>query len=139
MIRLPVHPMVVHFPIALFITALAVEVFSRIFKKEAWHQCAMLLFFAAVLLCPVAVASGLWEEEQLHMHHPLLERHEQLGLITMFGSWLACGVLGVIHKRRPQFLRNIFLLVLVLMSLLVIVTAYHGGRLVYEYGAGVDL
>lgn len=135
---IPLHPKVVHFPIALFITAFLFEILSLVSKKEALHKSALTIYMAATLLTPLVVATGLWEEKRLHLHHPLLERHELSGLLTMGISLISLPIIWFIKKRAALFFRTIFLMFLILITLSVTITAHLGGEMVYEYGIAVE-
>ncbi len=70
------HALVIHFPIALFITALGLDLMSLLFKKDSLHRAALQIYIVAVFLTPVVVRTGLWEEERLHLNHPVLSQHQ---------------------------------------------------------------
>ena len=134
---LHVHPMVVHFPVALFISALGMEICSLICKKDSLHRTAMHIYVLAAFLSPFAVWTGGWEEDRLHLHHPVLETHERFALLTMWASLLSLPVLWCISKRKPQAFRLVFIGLVCLAVTFVSLTAYNGGRMVYEYGIGM--
>ena len=52
MFELPphLHPMIVHFPIALFIIALGLDILSFVIKKETFHHSALTLYVIAALM-----------------------------------------------------------------------------------------
>ncbi len=135
---MPLHPKVVHFPIALFITALGFEILSVVFKKEPFHRTAWYLFVFASLMTVIVVRTGILEQARLHMNHPILSEHRTYALWTMWGALVALPCLMALKRFTPQIFRGIFLCVLILVSVGVSVTGHHGGRMVYEYGAGVS-
>ena len=137
-LQLHLHPMVVHFPIALFISALGLEILSLILRKENLHQTALHLYLMAAVLSPLVVLTGLREEDRLQFHHPVLEIHERFALLTMWGSLASLPILGLVKRKVPSRFRLIFVLFALLMVTIISITAYNGGRLVYEYGAGVE-
>ena len=51
----PVHPMLVHFPIALFTIVLFLEILSLTFKKEILHQSALTMYILAAFMSPLVV------------------------------------------------------------------------------------
>ncbi len=135
---IPLHPKVVHFPIALFVTALIFDVVSLILRKEKFHKTAVNIYIFAALLTPLVVKTGLWEEARLNLHHPLLEKHELFALLTMYSALISLPVLWFIKKKIPQYSRTVFLVILILVAVFVSLAAYNGGRMVYEYGVGTQ-
>jgi uncharacterized membrane protein len=140
MFELPphLHPMVVHFPIALFLTALGLDVFSFIFKKESLHRSALTLYVLATLLTPVVVRTGIWEAVKLGLKHPLLDQHRQYATWLMWFSLMSLPVLWLVKKEFSKYFRLIFIVTLIGASVLVSVAADKGGRMVYEYGVGIE-
>ncbi len=134
---IPLHPKLVHFPIALFLAALAFDVFSFIFRKEILHKTALHIYVLTSLITPLIVKTGFWEEARLHLNHPVLARHEMFALLTMWGALISLPILWFIKKKRPKYFRLTFLLFLISVAVCVFLAAHNGGRMVYEYGAGV--
>src|SRR3989338_1999942 len=132
------HPALVHFPVALFVSALLMEAASFLFKKEFFHRSAIHLYVLACILAPLAVWTGLEEAEQEHLKHPVVDLHRNLALATLWVSWVGALSLGVVYKRFLKYFRPIFIIFLSLTVALVTLAAYNGGRLVYEYGIGVE-
>ena len=62
------HPRVIHFPIALFIGAMGMEVLSLIFKKDNLHPTALHMYVLATVITPFVVLTGLQEAEHLHLN-----------------------------------------------------------------------
>ena len=138
MIEFPLHPMVVHFPIALFVTALGLELLSLIAKKESLHQSAVHIFIIASLLTPLVVRTGIEEAEELRLTHPVLDKHRLFALWCMWVSLAALPVLWFTKKEFGKYFKVIFLAFLIGVISLVSFTGYHGGRMVYEYGVGIE-
>ena len=132
------HPMFVHFPVALFISAFIFEVFSLLLKKEFLHTAALGMYFFAALSTPLTAYTGLWEAERLNLHHPVLDIHRTFALITMYVSFLSLFLIGSARSLPVKVYRTIFFICSLLMVVTVAITAYNGGRMVYEYGAGIN-
>lgn len=133
----PIHPKMVHFPVALFITALGLEIASIVLKREILHQNARLLYVIAALMTPLVVRTGLWEEERFHLNHPVLNWHRTFALWTMWVSLMSLPVLWFIKQRFQKFFRVLFVILLIGVAVFVTLAAHNGGRLVYEYGVGM--
>ncbi len=138
MVEMHFHPMLVHFPIALFTGALGMEILSVLFKRENLHQTAVHMFVLGVSLLPLAVFTGLEEAEELKIKHPVAALHKNWALGTMGVSIVSILFFLFSLKRLARHLRLIFIGLLLLIVGFVVATAYNGGRLVYEYGVGVE-
>ena len=130
------HPLVVHFPIALFITALVTEILSILLKKETFHKIAYYNYFLGILGAIAAVIAAWWDGETLK--HPVFYTHKNLAYWTT-GVALTSGiVLPLVKIKSKKIFRIIFFTSLILTVSLVSITGYYGGKLVYEYGIGVE-
>lgn len=107
---MPLHPKLVHFPIALFVTALGFEIFALLFRKERLHQTALYIFVVAAFMSVGVVFSGIWEQNRLHLNHPLLNHHRSMALWTMGFSLGALPVLWISKVFLPKYFRFISLL-----------------------------
>ncbi len=134
------HPMLVHFPIALLITSVLFDAIGAAFRQDSLREGALWLLGLGLLGGLGAVLSGDMAEEVVEkagIAEALLERHETWAFVTM-------GIFGVLFVGRV-FLRNHFttltLAIYLVIALIGIgtlsVTGYFGGDLVYEHGAGV--
>ena len=138
-LELHLHPMIVHFPIALFVCALIFEILSLAFKKESFHHTAINLFVFAVLAAPFGVLTGLEEAEEHHLvSHPVLNLHKVFAFSTMIFSALSLLFLWFLKKKNSLSFRPIFLVCLIVTVSFVSIAAYNGGRLVYDYGIGIE-
>lgn len=132
-----IHPRIVHFPIALFITALGLEIISIIFRKDKLHATALHIYVVAALLTPLVIRTGLWEETRLHLNHPVLTTHRTFALWTMWISLGSLPILWFMKQELSKYNRAVFVIFLLIIVSLVSITAHNGGRMVYEYGVGV--
>lgn len=131
-----IHPLVVHFPIALFITALGCEILSRFFKREVLHQVAWYNYLLAIVASVGAVLAAWWEG--MHLKHPVFYLHRNFAYWTTSIALVSGIILPLIKRKSKKAFRIIFFIFLILMASLVSITGYYGGKLVYEYGVGVE-
>ena len=89
-------------------------------------------------MTPIVVWAGLWEQERLHLHHPVLEQHKLYAFGTMWLTLISLPVLWFLKKGPLKVFRIFFTCLLLSLTILVTVTGYWGGKMVYEYGAGVQ-
>ncbi len=132
------HPKVIHFPIALFIGAMGMEVLSLIFKKARLHQTALDIYILATAITPFVVLTGLQEAEHLHLNHPILTVHRNFALLTMWGSLVSLPILWLANKKGEKLLRIVFAVFLLMLTGFVSITGHNGGRMVYEYRVGTE-
>ncbi len=139
---MPLHPMLVHFPIALLITSVLFDAVGAMWKRETFREGALwLLVLGLAGGVAAAVAGDMAEEmaEKAGIAESLIETHETLAFATL-------GLFGLLMVWR-LWLRNhftrstmtaYFLAAAIGLGLLS-ATGHFGGDLVYEHGAGVNV
>ena len=140
------HPMFVHFPVALSLVGTGLLGWGTLRRQPLTVRAGLIvLCLAAVLSIPTyitgEVARSVMEDQAQFMRAPaLLDRHEDLGLYSM-AALIALGILSGIalikREYEGQSLWTIAVLALA-VAVLVAVTAFYGGRLVFEEGIGVS-
>jgi uncharacterized membrane protein len=135
-----IHPLVVHFPIALLFGAAALYVLAWLApKRESWGWTGLWMLGLGTAGAAAAVASGLYAANGVmvapSVRDHLLLNHEHimlgvlgLSVILFIWAWLA----------RPVPLRGglVFLLLLGILLAALTVGADYGGRMVFDYNAG---
>ena len=132
------HPKVIHFPIALFIGAMGMEVLSLILKKDNLHRSAFHMYILATVITPLVVLTGWQEAAHLHLSHPILTIHRTFALLTMGTSLVSLPILWPAKKQGERVSRIVFIVFLLMLAAFVSVTGHNGGRMVYEYGVGME-
>ncbi len=137
----PLHPIVVHFPIALLSTAILFAVIESLFRRDVFDQALNWLLGLGVLGGAVAVITGMWEEDAVEaagVPETAIEQHETLAFATL-AVFALLLVMRWFRGRRwmPGHPALFFILGLAGLTLLGL-TGYFGGDLVYRYGAGVE-
>jgi uncharacterized membrane protein len=138
----PIHPMLVHFPIALLSASVLFDLLGGRWRPQEFRLAGLYTLVLGLAGAVVSVVSGALAEEAVeHRGVPesILEMHETLGFATF---WLFAGLLGLrmaerigwIRERRPVIVGWGLASVVVLF-----VASYYGGSLVYEHGAGVTI
>jgi uncharacterized membrane protein len=143
-----IHPMLVHFPIVLLITAVAMDIIVLLLKKDlANRECLTLIALSALLLG--TLSAGIAEifgdialDKAISLGFPSgpLETHEMFALITL-GIFIVHALLRLFAVWRSYALRGLIGWIAILPGLVgvgfLITTAYYGGELVYHFGVNV--
>lgn len=134
------HPAFVAFPITLFISS---TIFAAIFlftKKEQFKEFIFWTLLFGVIGAVIAVFTGLLEEKNLihnEAMHEILQNHKYNGFaIFIFFQTLLIWF----WIRKNKMLKNefiVFFVCLIVGSGMVFFQGYLGGKMVFEYGAGV--
>ncbi len=133
------HPLVAHFPIALLLSAVRLDVAALVFRRSGLHRIALWNLWLGALGAAVAVWTG-YQAAEIAKHsfdiHQVMELHRKLGSATLM---LAAVVVLWRLWRRDELRRRARLVTLVLLLTMVATLSYGahlGGRLVYEFGVG---
>ena len=138
----PIHPMVVHFPIALLITSVVFDFLAMRWRHKSFQDAGFYTLLAGLLGAAVAVLTGAMAEELAEdtgIPESVLEIHEALGYATLL---FFIGLLALRLLMRWKLIREIPALYLAMgVAGIMILSAagYFGGSLVYDFGAGVSM
>ena len=132
----PLHPALVHFPIACWSLAFAGDAASLVWGEPAWKAAGLLMAIGTALALP-AMATGLLDFLKLPAGHPGaadVERHMTLvlGAWTAFATSLAFRADGL-HVLQPG---AIALGCSAIGFATLCVAGWFGGKLVYAHGIG---
>jgi uncharacterized membrane protein len=141
-----IHPMFVHFPIAFFLGALAMELAAN-FVHERFHFVATWMLYLAALSAVVTATTGFLAMNQIAAAsgghhapgHELIHVHQNwMVSVTTIGVLLSIYLFWINKKGKWISHRWRFLGGLLLLSMLLTLGADRGARLVYEFGRGVN-
>ena len=134
----PLHPKLVHFPVALLVSALFLGFLNLWTKRESFYKVAMIVYIMAAFSAPAAALSGWCEASRLHLKHPVLWAHRNFAFALTAFVLLSLPLLWML-RGNPQRQKMIFLWICCIAVVLVTAAAYFGGAMVFEYGIGVSL
>lgn len=131
------HPMLVHFPIALLIFGFIAVFITVIFRKKHYlPKTGYYLLLAGTVMTLGALLSGvLFTSDLSGSAAAVQDQHETFARITLFLS-ISTSVFWSFLKFRNQESANMKWIVFVLYSLVAIsvsTTGFLGGTLVYNY------
>ena len=138
------HPLVIHFPIVLVMTAAVVDLVDVAFERSPWLRAATTtLYITSAVSLIVAYLTGTQAGSTVlvpGMAYPVLTAHRQWALVTMTYCIVVAALRLILlrgnsarSRRRRVMLLGIGLVSVVLIQQ----TAERGARLVYEFGTGI--
>ena len=134
----PLHPALVHFPVAGWSLATIADLASPWLGEPAWRFAALLMAVGCAVAL-AAMAAGLWEFVKLPEASPALptaNRHMLCALAAFFAY--ATSLLLRYHEHAVQAPGTWALAASVTGFVLLGATGWLGGQLVYAHGVGVD-
>ena len=130
---MPIHPILVHFPIAFCVLEIFFLILWRFKKDPAYLRVARIVFLLAFLGIPAAMAAGLYDAGGLKGVHGEVREHA-IAALGFFTVYVVRAFLWRWIKKESPAQRLVFLGGAVAGLVLVTVTGYHGGKLVYSHG-----
>ncbi|OGC91501.1 MAG: hypothetical protein A2W25_00560 [candidate division Zixibacteria bacterium RBG_16_53_22] len=135
-----VHPLLVHFPIALIFAVILTDLIGLLSKRENYLRVGTILTLFALAGAIAAVATGLFAEETVwhsEAAEELIETHELLGFVYL-GLVVLLTIVRLAFGKRPAGGAGwIGLAIAVIAAAIVSFGGHIGGQLVYRYGTGV--
>ena len=140
----PLHPAIVHFPIALITAALILHGIQLWKPNWLGRVVGMWLMGLATIFSIAAVLTGQKEAAKAgEIGYPtetliFIERHETLGKIVVWGAiiFFVSWVYLFLKYKNDIRLDRFALAFLLLLFMIVTISAYTGGQLVYIHGVG---
>jgi len=136
----PLHPMFVHFPVALLTTALLFQFLAAWRRSARFADVARWLLYLGTLGALAAVTTGFIAADELGHDspgHELVHAHRNLAVVTTVLAVLACFAYS--NWGKSDSLRARWGLTAALLAVVVVLAlgAEKGGSMVYKYGTGV--
>jgi len=136
------HPLAVHFPIALLSVYLLLDITGSLFKQPNWRRAAGWFLYIGALSAWITIAAG-WQAEDSVAHsevvHSIIEKHEMFG-VTVGSLAVFLSIWRILAGGLIQAFANIvYLLLSIIMVTAMVFGADLGGLMVYHYGVGVDV
>ncbi|MEA3151538.1 MAG: hypothetical protein QOD56_2477, partial [Gammaproteobacteria bacterium] len=138
------HPVVVHFPLALIVTAALALSLARVLRGESagtlavvgtWNLCLGAVTVFVALSTGLAAVIGLHVDSAARQAISVHVKSAMVTtlLVTLIAVWRGAGTAA---NSRPSWF---FVLMLWIATSALIVTGYRGGQNVYRHGIGVAL
>lgn len=134
------HPMVVHFPIALLTSFLILDILSLILKSESLKTGATWMLYAGTIGTAIAVLAGFRAASAVghdEVVHAIMETHEHFGLALLLISVILSIWRILTRGKLKGTLHIIYLTLAIIMVVVMSFTADYGGLMVYTHGVGI--
>jgi uncharacterized membrane protein len=136
----PIHPIVVHFPIALLCVSVAFDALASRWPTGGLREASFYSLLVGVMSAALAVATGGMEEDlakRAGAPELVLDLHESLGTVTLVVFVVLLGLRLAMQWGWLTEIRSLTLGPGVIGIVILALTGYWGGELVYTYGIGV--
>ncbi len=134
---IPLHPAVVHFPIALLVASVVLDAVGVVFRRAGLTQAGFALLVAGGIGAALAALSGPEEDVKDAATRVILTRHELTAAATITLALVLIGVrIGNMNGLRGSGAYG-YLALGVLVIVALTATGYFGGQMTYEHGVGV--
>lgn len=135
------HPLFVHFPIALLTLFFLIDVVGSLAGRAEWRQVATWFLYLGTVFAGMTVAAGLLAANSVAHGgdvHEIMEHHEHLA-ISVLSLSAALSVWRLVGKGVIVGAANtLYLLLAAILCGLLAFTADLGGLMVYKYGVAVE-
>ncbi len=134
-----IHPLLVHFPIALLIAAAFFYALAWVVTSDRLAFTGFAVLLAGTLFAAAAVGTGLYGEDGVmvsrSVRQHLLNPHEKFMLSTL-GLSILLAIWAAISRPFPKKGRPVFLLIFFVLLVIMSLGADYGARMVYDYNVG---
>lgn len=135
-----IHPIVVHFPIALIIIASCYDLFWIITKRKLSPKNGFWLWVIAFISAWIAVGTG--PEDDARGNTNVFEYHQNLADAATVLSFLVVAFRSYFIFKKKEILRSllvVYCLLSLITSVAILSVGYFGGKMVYDQGVGVKM
>jgi uncharacterized membrane protein len=135
-----VHPILVHFTIALLLLAVVLDVIGWLARREFLHRVAFVNLAVVAVITLGTMAAGMAAEMNVQMtesDHATLHTHKYfafsvVAVVIVLALWRSA-----LGGRFPRRAAPLYLVLALSAAGLTVTTAYWGGELVYRHGVSV--
>jgi len=141
----PLHPPVVHFVVAFAVASVLFEFVGLILKRQTLRRTGFQLLILAAVVMGLAVWAGLEDAEGISLTDKtgvMIVRHRNLAFFTA-GTYALFLLLQILERLKyrtqevPTGLRILSVVAALAGLVLVAVTGWYGGELVFRQGVNV--
>jgi len=141
---LPVHPALVHLPIAFVLLSVGADLAARIAKTEprraAFRTVGFWALIAGLVGGVLTIAAGYIDMNRAALTsetHELVDLHETIGWVLGVMLAILTAWRWLIWHRGQMTINTAYLVCAFLVLAITLFQGWYGGEMVYAYGAGV--
>jgi len=143
-----IHPLIIHFPIAIIAIALVADLLTLFFKAHQFKLSVLFLYVMGALGALVSFLSGRAAADSLNIPegyydvYPVISAHADMAfyVILFFGLYTLLRIILYIYdKDNNRYVFFASFVVGLFGYFLVFLTAEKGAELVYRYGMGTQI
>jgi uncharacterized membrane protein len=141
---LPVHPALVHLPIAFVLLSVAADLTARLTKSEprraAFRTVGFWALIAGLVGGALTIAAGYLDMNRATLTpetQELVDLHETIGWILGVSLVILSAWRWLIWHRGQMTINTAYLVGAFLVLAVTLFQGWYGGEMVYAYGAGV--
>ena len=136
-----IHPLIVHFPIVCILLAAIFDTVAHLTRFGYFHKTGLVLLIGGALATIPSAFTGEWAAEwaqRIPDIEDTLHHHQDLSTIALWLSLaLAASRIHLVARRRYEGRKKLIHMFAVTgCAGLILWSAYIGGTMVYDYGAG---
>jgi uncharacterized membrane protein len=136
----PMHPALVHFPIALVTLSFIFDLLGKLFRKDSFRSAGWWTLLAAAVTGIISVPLGYWDMNRDMLNdetHQYVDMHLKIGWVLLI---VVAGLTiwrGYLRAKTDQIPGGGYLFAAFLVTCLTLFQGWFGGEMVYAHGAGV--
>jgi uncharacterized membrane protein len=135
-----IHPIMVHFPIALIIIATCYDLFLVITKRKISPKQGFWLWLLAFISAWIAIGTG--PEHDARGNTNVFEYHESLADVTTIIAFIVVAYRSFFIYKKKEMLKSmlaLYMIISIICSVSILSVGYFGGKMVYDQGVGVKM
>lgn len=136
----PIHPAIVHFPIALLVLSVIADLFGYLYQSDSLRGAGWWSLLGAAIGGALAVVAGLYDMNREKINHEAHERvhvHMKVGFVVLTVVAALTLWRWAIYANLASGVGWAYLIVAFLILGLTMFQGYLGGELVFADGIGV--
>ena len=137
----PLHPALVHFPIALITVSFFTDLIARLTGSPSLRTAGWWMLVAGTICTLITVPLGYFDMNRATLDartHEFVDLHLRIGWLLLICVILLVMRRAYFRSHPEKWVGSGYLFVAFLVTILVLFQGWYGGEMVYSHGAGVS-